>query len=232
MEEKTNYCRNCGVRLEPGAIFCRSCGTRIRGDKEAPSFTEPPEASTVVEPEVMPLFDPRRRYYRYNLVFNEIYDEKASVIGHIFGRKDGARELREADDRTVSAVLYVRPTRTPTPNFDIMNGYERLLARVKHNPKAFLHPEPWLEDPRGSRILEAKGNLFGFKFKVHDMAGNLVAEVEKPIVSHTSYRVIGKHAHVESTERCTIVINGTVDHQLLLPFAMAMERIANREVVP
>ena len=129
-------------------------------------------------------------------------------------------EFREADDRTVSATIN-RKLVAVRDTIDIKDGNERDVGRVKQKILTVLRPMVWVEDPNGSRILEAKGNFLGFSFKVHDMQGKVVAEIDKLDMWKDIF-VGGSMFDFQNTY--AVVINDpSVDRRLIVPLAIAID---------
>jgi uncharacterized protein YxjI len=181
----------------------------------------------------MPLFDPRRCYYTVKREWwtwgsGQIYDERGTVIGHmdrrIFSMRE-AVEFREADNRTRTAeinrkLIAIRDT------FEIKDGQDQLIARVKHKIFAPIHPVMWCEDPAERKILEAQGNFLGFSFNVRDMSGNSVADVDK---TDKWKDIFVGGSILDFSQHYAVVINGDVDRRIVVPLAVAIDEAIHEE---
>jgi uncharacterized protein YxjI len=180
------------------------------------------------------LFDPRRRYYVVDRRWwgwgsGDIYDEKGTKIGHMYRRLVSIRrttEFREADDRTISATINhkiaaIRDT------FDIKDGQENLLARVKQKILAVIHPVVWMEDANGNKIFEAQGNFLGFSFKVNDMSGNMIAQIDKMDMWKDIF--VGGSVFDFSQHYAVVIYDDKVDRRLLVPLAIAIDEAIHEE---
>ncbi|MHA1595393.1 MAG: LURP-one-related family protein [Candidatus Baldrarchaeia archaeon] len=173
-------CPYCGNEISyPNARFCPYCGRSLPGDT----------AGTVVQSaiQITPggLLDPRRSFYiihekYWDMGWGDIYDEYGRIIGKM-ERKilslRGEIRLEELDGRVVGKV--VRKIIAIRPTYDLLDPQGGLLARMRRKLLAILRPVLWLEDRNGNKLLKAQGDFLGFNFKIYDVAGRLIAEVNK-----------------------------------------------------
>lgn len=233
MDNSNRFCQFCGARLKSGSNFCSACGSPVKEIEAKPGYSVPPRVIPVLTPTFMPLFDLRRRYYTVKRQWwtwgsGEIYDERGTVIGHMDRRVFSVREaieFREADNRTTSALIN-RKLIAIRDTYEIKDGREQLLARVKHKIFAPIHPVMWLEDPSEKKIFEAQGNFLGFSFRVHDMAGNPVAEIDK---TDKWKDIFVGGSMLDFSQHYSIVINGDVDRRLIVPLAVAIDEAIHEE---
>jgi uncharacterized protein YxjI len=182
----------------------------------------------------MPLFDPRRRYYVIDRRWwgwgsGDIYDEKGTKIGHMYRRLVSIRhttEFREVDDRTVSATIN-RKIAAIRDTLDIKDSQENMLARVKQKILAVIRPVVWMEDPNGKKIFEAQGNFLGFSFKVYDMSGNMVAQIDKTDVWKDIF--VGGSAFDFSQKYAIVIYNDKIDRRLIVPLAIAIDEAIHED---
>nr|MDO8100605.1 LURP-one-related family protein [Candidatus Njordarchaeota archaeon] len=182
----------------------------------------------------MPLFDSRRRYYVIDRRWwgwgsGDIYDEKGTKIGHMYRRLVSIRrttEFREADDRTISATIN-RKIAAIRDTLDIKDGQENMLARVKQKILAVIHPVVWMEDANGKKIFEAQGNFLGFSFKVYDMSGNVVAQIDKTDMWKDIF--VGGSAFDFSQKYAVVIYSDTVDRRLIIPLAIAIDEAIHED---
>ncbi len=222
------YCQYCGVWLRDNANFCHQCGATVKNE-----YTHVSTPTTVVGG-VIPLFDPRRRYYFIKQRWwgwgsGSIYDETGNTIGHLYRRIISLRktiEFREADNHTISAIIH-RKIVAIRDTYDVKDGQDQMLARVKQKILTFFRPVMWMEDPHRNKILEAKGNFLGFNFKVHDMKGNLVAEIDKA----DKWRDIFFGGTIfDFHDKYTIFVHSDIDRRLIVPFAIAIDEAVHEDV--
>ncbi len=131
------------------------------------------------------LFDLNRDYYILKEKYwdwgsGEILDEKNEVIGRMKRKILSIKrkvELLELDG-TLSASIHAKLISARNAQ-DLKDAQGNLIARIKKKIVA-IKPKFFLEDPNGNRWYEAKGNFFGFSFKVTDLStGKIIAEIEK-----------------------------------------------------
>jgi uncharacterized protein YxjI len=233
VDESDKFCQFCGARLKPGSNFCSACGTPVREIEAKPVYGAPPQVAPIFTPSAMPLFDPRRRYYTVKRQWwtwgsGEIYDERGIVIGHMARRVLSIREtieFREVDNRTVSAVIN-RKLLAIRDTFEIKDSHEQLLARVKQKIFAPIHPVMWAEDAAERKILEAKGNFLGFSFKVRDMSGIPVTDIDKTDMWKDIF--VGGSL-LDYNQHYSIVINSDIDRRLIVPLAVAIDEAVHEE---
>ncbi|WXG44042.1 MAG: LURP-one-related family protein [Promethearchaeati archaeon SRVP18_Atabeyarchaeia-1] len=256
MQDVHNYCWNCGARLRPGSNYCADCGAPVRVRQYAdaaaridvpappanlpepqtvPTYPPPqrPQQAEAVPSEAMSLFDQRRRYYMVNPKWwgwgsGDILDENGKAIGHMYRRVLSLRhmtEFREANDVTITATIN-RKIAAIRDTFEIKDGREQLLGRVKQKILAVVHPVVWVEDARGQKILEGQGNFLGFSFKIHDMMGNTVAEIDKTDMWKDIF--VGG-SMLDFKQNYAVVINSDVDRRLVISLVIAIDEAIHEE---
>jgi uncharacterized protein YxjI len=231
--DSDRFCQYCGARLKAGANFCNACGNPVREYQAAPGPTTSVQPQPIVTSTVKSLFDPHRRYYTVKREWwtwgsGEIYDERGMVIGHMNRRVFSIREaieFREADNRTTSALIH-RKLMAIRDTFEIKDSREQLLARVKQKIFAPIHPVMWLEDPAERKILEAQGNFLGFSFRVHDMTGVPVADIDK---TDKWKDIFVGGSVLDYSQHYSIVINSDIDRRLIVPLAIAIDEAIHEE---
>jgi uncharacterized protein YxjI len=134
-------------------------------------------------------------------------------------------EFREADNRTMSATIN-KKLAAIRDTYEIKDSHEQLLARVKHKIFAPIHPVMWLEDPGERKIFEAQGNFLGFSFRVHDMTGNPIAEIDK---TDKWKDIFVGGSVLDFSQHYAVVINGEIDRRLVVPLAVAIDEAIHEE---
>jgi uncharacterized protein YxjI len=174
----SKFCAKCGDPLEPGQKFCEKCGAVVEGAANPVPSTQQ-EASGG-------LFDPSRQYYILQEKYwswgsGSIMDEKGQEIGKMHRKVFSIRqriELVELDG-TVSAMIHKKIVAI-RPTYDLKDGQERDLARLKKTIINVIKPKLFLEDPNGKVLYEARGKFMGWDFTITDAnTGALVATVSK-----------------------------------------------------
>ncbi len=213
-------CPHCGEKIDsPDAKFCTKCGQQLTTEATIPSSGR------------SGLLDPSRKYYfikeRYwDLGYGDIYDEKGDIIGRMHRRLISLRalvELREADNETIVGAVH-RKIVAVRPTYDIKDANDRLVGRVAKKILSFFRPSLWLQDEKGKKLLTAKGNLFGWNFKIFDAKNKLVAEVSKGDALRDMF--IGGVFDF-SDKYAVHVFKDDVDRLLLLGFVVAIDNIVH-----
>jgi uncharacterized protein YxjI len=182
----------------------------------------------------MSLFDGSHQYYVIKRHWwgwgsGPIQDERGTVIGHLYRRILTIRdttEFREADDRTISATIN-RKLVAIRDTMDIKDGRERDLARVRQKLLAVFRPVVWMEDPNGRKLFEAKGNFLGFSFKVYDVQGKVVAEIDKLDMWKDIF--LGGGLFDFKNTYAVVVHDPAVDRRLILPLAIAIDEVVHED---
>jgi uncharacterized protein YxjI len=159
----------------------------------------------------------------------DIYDDKGTRIGHMYRRLVSLRhttEFREADDHTVSATIN-KKIAAIRDTLDIKDGQERMLGRVKQKILAVIHPVVWMEDANGKKIYEAQGNFLGFSFKVYDMSGTMVAQIDKTDMWKDIF--VGGSVFDFSQKYAIVVYSDNVDRRLIVPLAIAIDEAIHED---
>ncbi|MHA1833425.1 MAG: LURP-one-related family protein [Candidatus Baldrarchaeia archaeon] len=215
-----DFCPHCGSRIDvPGAKFCSKCGQPL-ADEVASS---PPTRGG--------LLDPSRKYYfvkekYWDLGYGDVYDEHGNIIGRMHRRLLSLRaliELREADNQTMVGAVH-RKIVALRPTYDIKDANDRLVGRVAKKLLSFFRPSLWLEDENGRKLLTAKGNLFGWDFKIFDDKNNLVATISKA----DRLRDIFLGDVFDFSDKYAVhVVKDDVDRLQLLGFVIAIDNIVH-----
>jgi uncharacterized protein YxjI len=201
----------------------------------APTYPPPArvEEEAPVPSEQMSLFDQRRRYYTINPKWwgwgsGDVFDEHGKTIGHMYRRVLSLRhmiEFREVNDVTITATIN-RKLAALRDTFEIKDSHEQLLGRVKQKILAVVHPVVWVEDAGGRKILEAQGNFLGFSFKVNDMQGNTVAQIDKTDMWKDIF--LGG-SMLDFKQNYAIVINTDIDRRLIVALTIAVDEAIHED---
>jgi len=213
-------CPHCGSKIDtPGAKFCSKCGKPLTSEPASSSSTN------------SGLLDPSRKYYfvkekYWDLGYGDIYDEHGNVIGRMHRRLLSLRaliELREADNQMMVGAVH-RKIVALRPTYDIKDANEKLVARVAKKLLSFFRPSLWLENEKGNKILTAKGNLFGWDFKIFDNKNDLVAVVSKA----DTLRDLFLGGVFDFSDKYAVhVVKDNVDRLQLLGFVIAIDNIVH-----
>jgi len=215
----SKFCAKCGDPLEPDQKFCEKCGTVVEANTAAAPVAQP-EASGG-------LFDPSRQYYILQEKYwswgsGSIMDEKGLEIGKMHRKVFSIRqriELLELDG-TISAMIHkkiiaIRPT------YDLKDGQENDLARLKKTIINIIKPKLFLEDPSGNVLYEARGKFMGWDFTITDAnTGALVATVSKTDRWRDVF--LGGVFNFKDTYALKIE-EPTADRRLLLGFVLSID---------
>ncbi|MHA2325041.1 MAG: zinc-ribbon domain-containing protein, partial [Promethearchaeota archaeon] len=188
-----SYCANCGDEIkDPSQNFCEKCGSPIQtGEKraeKATTQTAPTSINTMgFQPYDRPggLFDINRNYYILKEKYwdwgsGDILDEENQVIGRMKRIILSIRrrvELIELDG-TVAATIHAKIVSARGAQ-DLKDPQGNMIARIKKKILSVFRPKFFLESPTGERFFEAQGKFMGWSYKVTDMSGKLIAEIEK-----------------------------------------------------
>jgi uncharacterized protein YxjI len=169
----------------------------------------------------------KRRWWGWGS--GSIQDEQGAIIGHLYRRVLTIRdttEFREADDRTISATIN-RKLVAVRDTMDIKDGSERDVARVKQKILTVFRPTVWAEDPNGNKLFEAKGNFLGFSFKVYDMQGEVVAEIDKLDMWKDIF--LGGSIFDFKNTYAIVIRDPAVDRRVIVPLAIAIDEVVHED---
>ena len=219
-----DFCPHCGNKIDvPDAKFCSKCGQPLTGETIPPLTTRSTRSD---------LLDPSRKYYfvkekYWDLGYGDLYDEHGNIIGRMHRRLISLRaliELREADNQTMVGAVH-RKIVALRPTYDIKDANDRLVGRVAKKLLSFFRPSLWLEDEKGRKVLIAKGNLFGWDFKIFDTKNNLVAQVGKADAFRDLF--LGGGLFDFSDKYAVRVVKDDVNRLQLLGFVIAIDNIVH-----
>jgi len=187
-----SYCPNCGDEVTEQQKFCEKCGSSIPASV-IQNKTSPTSAVTAPTPESAMqtydhpggLFDINRNYYILKEKYwdwgdGDILDENNQIIGKMRRIILSIRrrvELLEIDG-TLSATIHSKIVSARGAQ-DLKDPQGNMIARIKKKILSVFRPKFFLEDPQGNRWYEAQGKFMGWSYKVTDMSGKLIAEIEK-----------------------------------------------------
>ena len=215
-------CPECGAELkQPDQKFCHQCGadlTKKAAVSESSASTSKPGG----------LFDLNRNYYILKEKYwdwgsGDILDENNQIIGKMHRKIFSLRkkiELQEPDG-TVVATIHEKLVSARGAQ-DLKDPEGNLIARIKKKIVA-IKPKFWLESPDGKRWYEAKGNFWGFSFKVTDLTtGKVVAEIEKADKWRDMF--LGGLLDFKDTYALKILDNET-DRRILVGFVLSIDNV-------
>ena len=230
-------CTNCGAEIKDfSQKFCEKCGTAIKSSQEKNekeiTYIAPIPSSTIMGFQKYDhpggLFDLDRNYY----ILKEKYWDWGS--GDILG-KDGEIigkmrrvilsirrrvELLELDG-TISATIHSKIISARGAQ-DLKDPQGNMIARIKKKITSVFRPKFFLEGPNGQRFFEAQGKFMGWSFKVTDMSGNLIAEIEKADRWRDVF--LGGLLDYNDTYALRILDNQT-DRRILLGFILSIDNV-------
>lgn len=174
-------CANCGAEIiDPDQAICEKCGARIASKIKSTEKEIPKGVTTQAL-----LFDINRNFYILSEKYLhngsiKILDEKNQLIGNIKKKFSGIKrgiELLEVDGRMALAIQSkILSTRCAQ---DLKDSQGILIARIKKKILSAFKPKFFLVGPSGTRLYEALGNFMSWSYKVLDMSGKGIAEIEK-----------------------------------------------------
>ena len=129
-------------------------------------------------------------------------------------------ELREIDG-TVIATIHSKIISARGAQ-DLKDPQGNLIARIKKKIFSIFRPKFFLEDAQGTRWYEAQGKFMGWSYKVTDMSGNLVAEIEKADKWRDIF--LGGLFDFKDTYALRIMDNVT-DRRILLGFVLSIDNV-------
>ncbi len=129
-------------------------------------------------------------------------------------------ELQEIDG-TISATIHAKIISARGAQ-DLKDPQGNLVARIKKKILSVFRPKFFLEDAEGTRWYEAQGKFMGWSYKVTDMSGNLIAEIEK----EDRWRdvLLGGLMDFKDTYALRILDNVT-DRRILLGFVLSIDNV-------
>jgi uncharacterized protein YxjI len=129
-------------------------------------------------------------------------------------------ELVEIDG-TVAATIHSKIVSARGAQ-DLKDPQGNIIARIKKKILSFFRPKFFLEGPDGTRYFEAQGKFMGWSFKVTDMSGNLIAEIEKADRWRDIF--LGGLFDFKDTYALRILDNQT-DRRILLGFVLSIDNV-------
>ncbi|MFX1374834.1 MAG: LURP-one-related family protein [Promethearchaeota archaeon] len=231
------YCKDCGAEIKDPEYqnFCEKCGSSLSSDKgpsviaSTPSRTAP-SVNLGFEPYDRPggLFDINRNYYILKEKYwdwgsGDILDEKNQVIGKMRRVILSIRrrvELIELDG-TIAATIHSKIVSARGAQ-DLKDPHGNMIARIKKKITSVFRPKFFLEDVNGKRYFEAQGKFMGWSYKVTDMSGKLIAEIEKTDKWRDVF--LGGVFDFKDTYALRILDNET-DRRILLGFVLSIDNV-------
>jgi uncharacterized protein YxjI len=235
------FCANCGAEIKNPETqnFCEKCGSTIPASVKEGKTEETPTTTPVTttkittmgfEPYDRPggLFDLNRNYYILKEKYwdwgsGEILDENNQVIGRMKRVILSIRrrvELLEIDG-TLSATIHSKIVSARGAQ-DLKDPQGNLVARIKKKILSVFRPKFFLESPTGERFFEAQGKFMGWSYKVTDMSGKLIAEIEKADRWRDVF--LGGLLDFKDTYALRILDNET-DRRILLGFVLSIDNV-------
>ncbi|MFX1532185.1 MAG: LURP-one-related family protein [Promethearchaeota archaeon] len=150
-------------------------------------------------------------------------DEKNQVIGKMKRVILSIRrrvELLEVDG-TIAATIHSKIVSARGAQ-DLKDPYGNMIARIKKKITSVFRPKFFLEDINGRRFFEAQGKFMGWSYKVTDMSGKLIAEIEKADKWRDVF--LGGLLDFKDTYALRILDNET-DRRILLGFVLSIDNV-------
>ena len=229
-------CANCGAEIKDlSQNFCEKCGSSIpvsvkQGETQSKvtEITYAPESDMENYDQQGRLFDINRNYYILKEKYwdwgsGEILDENNQVIGKMRRVILSIRrrvELLEIDG-TLSATIHSKIVSARGAQ-DLKDPQGNMIARIKKKILSVFRPKFFLEDPQGNRWYEAQGKFLGWSYKVTDMSGKLIAEIEKADRWRDVF--LGGLLDFKDTYALRILDNET-DRRILLGFVLSIDNV-------
>lgn len=230
------FCATCGAEIkDPGKQnFCEKCGSPVSATPKKEIVSTPSVAGDITtlgfEPYDHPggLFDINRNYYILKEKYwdwgsGDILDENNKIIGRmnrvIFSIRRRV-ELIELDG-TIAATIHSKIVSARGAQ-DLKDPYGNMIARIKKKITSVFRPKFFLEDINGTRYFEAQGKFMGWSYKVTDMQGNLIAEIEKADKWRDVF--LGGLLDFKDTYALRILDNET-DRRILLGFVLSIDNV-------
>ncbi|MFX1478109.1 MAG: hypothetical protein ACFFCI_08250 [Promethearchaeota archaeon] len=230
------YCMNCGAEFqESSQKYCEKCGSSLPPSEE-PSKTESISKEdtkrqvTGISSYDRPggLFDINRNYYvlsekYWDFGSGDILDDKNQVIGRMKRVIYSIRrrvELVEVDG-TLSATIEAKIISARGAQ-DLKDPQGNLIARIKKKFASVFRPKFFLEDPLGNRWYEAQGAFMGWSYRVTDMSGNLIAEIEKA----DKWRDVHLGGLLDFKDVYALrILDNTTDRRILVGFVLSIDNV-------
>ncbi len=230
------YCSNCGTEIRDlTQNFCEKCGSSIpasvkQGKTSSSSAEIPytPESGKEIYDRPGGLFDLNRNYFilkekYWDFGSGDILDENNQIIGKMRRIILSIRrrvELLEIDG-TLSATIHSKIVSARGAQ-DLKDPQGNMIARIKKKILSVFRPKFFLEDPQGNRWYEAQGKFLGWSYKVTDMSGKLIAEIEKADKWRDVF--LGGLLDFKDTYVLRILDNET-DRRILLGFVLSIDNV-------
>ena len=231
------FCKDCGAEIKDpeNQHFCEKCGSAIPSPQQQREVVSTPSTSTPIttlgfEPYDRPggLFDLNRNYYILKEKYwdwgsGDILDEKNQIIGKMKRVILSIRrrvELIELDG-TIAATIHAKIVSARGAQ-DLKDPYGNMIARIKKKITSVFRPKFFLEDVNGKRYFEAQGKFMGWSYKVTDMSGKLIAEIEKADRWRDIF--LGGLLDFKDTYALRILDNET-DRRILLGFVLSIDNV-------
>ena len=230
------FCNDCGAEIKDlSQNFCEKCGSRISSTPTQEEVVSTPSRTAPVttlgfESYDRPggLFDINRNYYILKEKYwdwgsGDILDENNQIIGKMKRVILSIRrrvELLEVDG-TISATIHSKIVSARGAQ-DLKDPYGNMIARIKKKITSIFRPKFFLEDINGERFFEAQGKFMGWSYKVTDMSGKLIAEIEKADRWRDVF--LGGLLDFKDTYALRILDNET-DRRILLGFILSIDNV-------
>ncbi len=230
------YCNNCGAEVKDpeNQNYCEKCGATLpsvddtKSNETTPSSVPTTKMGFQAYNRPGGLFDPQRNLYVLKEKYwdwgsGEILDENNQIIGRMNRIILSIRrrvELLEVDG-TLSATIHAKIVSARGAQ-DLKDPYGNLIARIKKKITSVFRPKFYLEGPDGTRYFEAQGKFMGWSYKVTDMSGNLIAEIEKADRWRDVF--LGGLMDFKDTYALRILDNET-DRRILLGFVLSIDNV-------
>jgi len=157
----------------------------------------------------------------------DIYSEAGTPIGSMHRRVISLRAFTEVTERDGARVFTVnKKLVSMRPSYIIKDAEGSLLGRTNRKILTLFRPKLWLEDEKGKKFLEAKGNFLGKDFGVRDLKGNLKAMIGKG--DFFKDLVLGGMFDFSDTYAVQI-LDPEYDRRLILGFVIAIDNSVHDE---
>lgn len=230
------YCNNCGAEVKDpeNQNYCEKCGATLpsvdntKSNETTPSSVPSTKMGFQAYNRPGGLFDLQRNFFVLKEKYwdwgsGEILDENNQIIGRMNRIILSVRrrvELLEVDG-TLSATIHAKIVSARGAQ-DLKDPYGNLIARIKKKIASVFRPKFYLEGPDGTRYFEAQGKFMGWSYKVTDMSGNLIAEIEKADRWRDVF--LGGLMDFKDTYALRILDNET-DRRILLGFVLSIDNV-------
>ncbi|MHA2049048.1 MAG: LURP-one-related family protein [Promethearchaeota archaeon] len=230
------HCKNCGAEIKDPEHqkYCEQCGSTIPSLNETQgnhiALTTVPTSDMGFQAYNRPggLFDISRNFYILKEKYwdwgqGEILDENNQIIGRMNRVILSIRrrvELLEVDG-SLSATIHSKIVSARGAQ-DLKDPYGNLIARIKKKITSVFRPKFFLEAPDGTRFFEAQGKFMGWSYKVTDMSGKLIAEIEKA----DRWRDIFLGGILDFKDTYALrILNNKTDRRILLGFVLSIDNV-------